>query len=85
MRLYEALDVMNLSSWIMQESFDVESGITCLSWKKNQFEDASLVVGTETGSVQVWSFDGVARIWALDAELDGHERQVNNLCLAQTL
>ncbi len=77
--------MMNLSSWIMQESFEVESGITCLSWKKSQFEDASLVVGTETGSVQVWSFDGVARIWTLDAELHSHERQVNNLRLAQTL
>ncbi len=45
--------MMNLSSWIMQEGFDVGSGIACLSWKKSRFEEASLVVGTEAGSVQV--------------------------------
>ncbi len=92
----------------MQEGFDVGSGVACLSWKKSHFEEASLVVGTESGSVQVtilhhsnpsevrhpltfcaysnrnifqvWTFDTVARIWALDAELDSHERQVNTLC-----
>ncbi len=37
----------------MQEGFDVGSGVTCLSWKKSQFEVASLVVGTFAGSVQV--------------------------------
>ncbi|CAM9201161.1 unnamed protein product [Phaeothamnion confervicola] len=81
-RVYEALDAMNLSHWPVQEVFEPDSaggaGVTCLSWNKSRFEQASpmLVLGTDTGRSWVWRYDGATRAWQMVCELERHDRMV---------
>jgi nucleoporin SEH1 len=47
-RVYEAVDVMNLAQWPLAatlECFDEGLGVTCLSWSTGRFEPPTLVVG----------------------------------------
>jgi nucleoporin SEH1 len=49
-RLYEAIDVMNLMHWPLVDEFEVArdgSGASCIAWCPNQFILPSLVVGGE--------------------------------------
>lgn len=80
-RIYEAIDVMNLNHWPMQELFEADAsggrgGVTCLSWNTGRFEDPSLVVGTGSGRVQVWTYDATSRSWRMTIELKEHVRAV---------
>lgn len=65
-RIYEAIDVMSLNQWPIQDVFEVgdaEGGVNCLSWNKSRFDKPTIVLGTERGSVQVWQYDEAARVW----------------------
>ena len=47
-RIYEAVDVMNLSQWPLAatlQCFGEGLGVTCLSWSTGRFEPPTLVVG----------------------------------------
>jgi len=47
-RIYEAVDVMNLAQWPLAatvQCFGEGLGVTCLSWSSGRFEPPSLVVG----------------------------------------
>jgi nucleoporin SEH1 len=47
-RIYEAVDVMNLAQWPLAATLQVFGegvGVTCLSWSTGRFEPATLVVG----------------------------------------
>jgi WD40 repeat protein len=47
-RIYEAVDVMNLAQWPLAatlECFGEGLGVTCLSWSNGRFEPPTLVVG----------------------------------------
>ena len=46
-RIYEALDILNLSQWQKQGAIEEigEPGVTCLSWCTGRFEPPTLVVG----------------------------------------
>ena len=47
-RIYEAVDVMNLAQWPLAatlQSFNDGLGVTCLSWFTGRFEPPTLVVG----------------------------------------
>jgi nucleoporin SEH1 len=49
-RIYEAIDVMNLMHWPLVDEFEVArdgSGASCIAWCPNQFILPSLVVGGE--------------------------------------
>lgn len=52
MRIYEAIDVMNLSSWSLQHEFEIAKGsnknksIPCFSWNMNPYDPLSLVAAT---------------------------------------
>jgi nucleoporin SEH1 len=55
-RLYEAVDVMNLMHWPLVDEFDVTrdgGGASCMAWSPNQFRVPSLIVGGEK-RVQIW-------------------------------
>lgn len=58
-RIYEAMDVMNLSQWSLMGEFDAtsksnkeESGCH-LSWNPSSFDPPSMVVGCADGSLKV--------------------------------
>jgi nucleoporin SEH1 len=61
-RIYEAIDIMNLNHWPLQEVFEVApgtgAGVTCLCWNKSGFDSPMLVVGTDKGHLQVRGYSG---------------------------
>ena len=62
-RIYEAMDVMNLAQWSLMEDFDVtgkgkeESGCH-VSWNPSCFDPPSLAVGTSDGTLKVRTLSG---------------------------
>ena len=56
-RVYEAVDVLNLESWPLSQRFDAdvgsEVGVTSLSWCGARFDPPSLVVGGSSGAMKV--------------------------------
>jgi nucleoporin SEH1 len=63
-RIYEAVDVMNLSQWPLAATLQVFGeglGVTCLSWSTGRFEPATLVVGG--AHLAVYRYSEQARQW----------------------
>jgi len=83
-RIYEAIDVMNLNHWpskgIIEFPFvdkkSSELGVTSLSWCTGRFEPPTLVVGGGNGSVLVYRYSDDSRIWNLAVELKSHSKGV---------
>jgi nucleoporin SEH1 len=62
-RIYEAVDILNLSQWPLQGSIQAfgEPGVTCLSWCTGRFEAPTLVVG---GShLTIYTYVSASRQW----------------------
>jgi len=62
-RIYEAVDIMNLAQWPISatlQSFP-ESGCTCLSWCDGRFEPPTLVAGGN--NLIVYRYDELNRSW----------------------
>jgi WD40 repeat protein len=63
-RIYEAVDVMNLAQWPLAatlQCFDEGLGVTCLSWSTGRFEPPTLVVGG-THPI-IYRYSEVSRQW----------------------
>lgn len=77
-RVYEAVDVMNLMHWPLVDEFEVArdaAGARCIAWSPNQFRTASLAVGGDK-RLQIWKqADG--RKWTL-AEGAGDQLQLDS-------
>lgn len=62
-RIYEAMDVMNLTSWSQMEDFKVKGKgrCTCLSWNPSRRHPAMIAVGCTGGdgssNLQVWDME----------------------------
>lgn len=67
-RVYEAVDVMNLMHWPLIDEFEAsrEGGATCISWSQSQFGPPSLVVGTAARSmIQLFRYSETRKKWQL--------------------
>lgn len=76
-RIYEAVDEMNLNHWLLKKSIEVEPdntelGVRCLDWCKGRFEPPTLVVGDSSGNVNIYRYSDASRNWGLYLRLDGH-------------
>ncbi len=76
-RIYEAVDVMNLNHWLLKNSIEVEPdntdlGVRCLDWCPGRFEPPTLVVGDSSGNVNIYRYNDASRNWGLYLRLDGH-------------
>ena len=76
-RIYEAVDVMNLNHWLLKNSIEVEPenmdlGVRCLDWCQGRFEPPTLVVGDSSGNVSIFRYSDASRNWGLYLRLDGH-------------
>ncbi|GMI39022.1 hypothetical protein TrCOL_g10512, partial [Triparma columacea] len=88
-RIYEAIDVLNLNHWPMSQCFDAdvesELGVTCLSWCSGRFEPPMLVVGGSSGRITVWRFSDSSRQWHVAAELPNHSLSVLDVSWAPNI
>jgi len=90
-RIYEAIDVMNLNHWPMNGSIDFETksesdlGVTSLSWCGGRFEPPTLVIGGSSSKVSVYSCSNESRQWHLVAELPGHAKGVYDVSWAPNI
>ena len=80
-RIYEAVDVMNLTHWSLKFFIEVvqpdhsshtELGVRCLDWCQGRFEPPTLVVGDSSGNVNIYRYSEASRNWGLYLRLDGH-------------
>lgn len=83
-RVYEALDTMNLNHWKLEaeiedaaDAADAASshenmGVSSLSWNSGRFEPATLVVGLSSGRASIYRYDDAARAWLEAIRLPGH-------------
>ncbi len=77
-RIYEAVDVMNLNLWSLRNSITVgtdtssELGVTCLDWCGGRFEPSTLVVGDSKGDVNIYRYSDRSENWGLYLKLEGH-------------
>ncbi|KAL3893300.1 MAG: hypothetical protein SGARI_008253 [Bacillariaceae sp.] len=63
-RIYEAVDVLNLAQWTIAASmqcFTDGLGVTCLSWSTGRFEPPTLVVGGSHPAI--YRYSDAARQW----------------------
>jgi nucleoporin SEH1 len=87
-RIYEALDVMNLAYWTVHQEFEATSNrkpATCLSWNPSRFEEPMLVIGSADGSVTIRQCDSNHRRWQLTHTLEPHAQAVNDVAWAPNL
>ena len=64
-RIYEAVDVLNLAQWTIAASmqcFTDGLGVTCLSWSTGRFEPPTLVVGGSHPAV--YRYSDASRQWS---------------------
>ena len=85
-RIYEALDTMNLNHWKLeaevgdgaddheggQASSNENLGVTALSWCTGRFEPESLAVGLSSGRVSIYRYSAAQRAWLEAIRLPGH-------------
>jgi nucleoporin SEH1 len=71
-RIYDAMDVMNLSHWVETASFEVSpaGSEVSLSWNTSRSEAQTLVTGGPNG-VRIFGFNG--REWAVVGVCDTHD------------
>lgn len=85
-RMYEAIDVMNLSHWPLQEEFLADKeGVTCVSWNQSRFDVPMIVVGGNSDVVKVWGYNNSYRRWQVVAELAGHSDAIHDVSWAPNM
>lgn len=96
-RIYEALDITNLSQWQITDQFEVTDGdvkgTTCLAWNTSPFDAATIAVGTQGASPQIWQFNDKLRKWEQIALLakepsakeGGHKDSIHDISWAPNL
>lgn len=82
-RIYEAVDLQNLSQWPLQGSFQAFSGsaITCLSWCTGRFEPPTVVVGGNT-HLAIWRYISSSRQWTQLMQFPKHPGPVLDVAWA---
>ncbi|KAJ0404329.1 hypothetical protein ATCC90586_007643 [Pythium insidiosum] len=85
-RMYEAIDVMNLSHWPLQEEFLADKeGVTCISWNQSRFDAPMIAVGGNSEVVKVWGYNNSFRRWQVVAELQGHTDAIHDVAWAPNM
>ncbi|GAM17964.1 hypothetical protein SAMD00019534_011390, partial [Acytostelium subglobosum LB1] len=65
-RIYEALDIMNLSQWPLLEEFESQKGASnCISWNPNSFDKQMIALGSNDQFIKIWEYNEANRKWVL--------------------
>lgn len=84
--MYEAIDILNLSHWPLQEEFLADKdGVTCLSWNGSRFDVPMIVVGSNNPVSKVWAFNNTYNRWQVLVELIGHTDGVHDVSWAPNM
>lgn len=85
-RIYEAIDAMNLSQWPLMEEFQSHTkGIACLSWNPSPSSTPALVVGSQDGSLKVWEYNDTHRRWQVAENLTSNSEPINDVAWAPNM
>jgi len=88
-RIYEAVDVTNLSHWSLMEEFESQKGgITCLSWNPSPLDARPmLVVGSSDPStnIKLWEYNETYRKWMHIDTFVGHSSTIHDVCWAPNM
>ena len=96
-RIYEALDITNLSQWQITDQFEVADGdtkgTTCIAWNSSPFDAATIAVGSQSSTPQVWQYNDKLRKWELIASLGkdssqkeaGHKDSIHDVAWAPNM
>jgi nucleoporin SEH1 len=81
-RVYEAIDITNLSHWNLMEEFESQKGgVTCLSWNPSPMESKPmLAVGGTDANVKIWEYNETHRRWVQIETLSGHKDEIHDVC-----
>lgn len=72
LRIYDAVDVCNVSQWPIAASLETSgtnNGITCLSWCTGRFDPPTIAVGAAAGAV-IYRYADAQRSWAAILQLE---------------
>jgi len=84
-RIYEALDIMNLNHWPLIAEFEShKTGSNCISWNPSPFDRPMIVVGSKDPDVKVWELDETGK-WKVLYTLSGHAEEVHDVAWAPNL
>jgi hypothetical protein len=72
MRVYEALDVMDLANWNLVDDLEVP-GATCFAWGQYAGAPPCLLIGFARGNASVWVYEEAQRKWQEVASLEHRE------------
>lgn len=91
LRIYEAMDVVNLTSWTLQDDILISSntresdGHYCLSWNPSRTQNNCLVVGCgKENTAKIFRLDSSNK-WTAVETLKGHTDVLLDVCWAPTL
>jgi len=69
-RIYEAMDVINLANWPLIDEFEVhKGGCNCISWNPSTFDRLMIAVGSNDPAVKIWEYNEPIRKWILTETL----------------
>ncbi|KAN0035671.1 hypothetical protein ACTA71_004955 [Dictyostelium dimigraforme] len=63
-RIYEAMDIMNLSQWTIVEEFESQKGTSnCISWNPSSYDKPMIAVGSNEPYIKIWEYSETLRKW----------------------
>ncbi|KAN0027170.1 hypothetical protein ACTFIU_009855 [Dictyostelium citrinum] len=63
-RIYEAMDIMNLSQWTIVEEFESQKGTSnCICWNPSSYDKPMIAVGSNEPYIKIWEYSETARKW----------------------
>eukprot|EP01135_Chromosphaera_perkinsii_P001814 Nk52_evm83s210 gene=Nk52_evmTU83s210 len=86
-RIYEACDIMNLSSWPLLHEFEDRKGYqcNCISWNCSRTPQPMLAIGSAHSSVNLREYDENTRKFEVVGVLTGHTGPVHDVEFAPSM
>jgi nucleoporin SEH1 len=88
-RVYEAVDITNLSQWQITDQFEVcdssTGGVNCIDWNTSPLEHQSIAVGSNESVAKIYQYNDKLRKWEVSVVLSGHEGPIHDIAWAPSM